>query len=246
MGVPPEHATFLRRGPYPVDRAISLDGSDRELLSRYGYWLEALAIGAIAPSTPEQVQFVRVARGEAEPQSAFEVAWARHRRGDGAKPKQVGPLEIADRLERLQETRMAVMRLEEEHQVVRTSVLQDVTPLLQALETEYADRRAAIMKDIEPQLEAVDAEFASKAEAATKEVERLDGEVREAVLEFGASFKHAGVSAVYVRPPVKWDRRGLDKYAEAHPEVATFRSIGKPSVRIKFEGPPRAGHPENA
>ena len=98
MSIPPEHAALLRRTAYPVHPAAVLDDRERELLSRYGYWLEALADGALPPSTPDQVRFVCAARGEAEPQSVFEKAWAKQQRAVGPSQPPVGPMELAERL----------------------------------------------------------------------------------------------------------------------------------------------------
>jgi uncharacterized protein YifE (UPF0438 family) len=46
-------------------------------LTEFGGLLEALAAGAVAPTTPEQEHFLRVDREEAEPQSVAERAWVR-------------------------------------------------------------------------------------------------------------------------------------------------------------------------
>jgi hypothetical protein len=216
MGVPAEHAALLRRGAYPVHPAASLDDRERELLTRYGYWLEALATGALVPNTPEQIQFVRVARGEGEPRSAFEVAWSKHQGVALPAGPRVGPLELAGRLERLQAARAAA----------------------RAVEEEYAQRRAAIMEQVQPQLEALEAGFADRLRATGEEASRLEAEAREAVLAFGASFQHAGIHAVYARPRISWDTPGLTQYMETHPEVAEFRRVGKPSVSLRFQAPP--------
>jgi uncharacterized protein YifE (UPF0438 family) len=216
--MPPEHAAFLRRGTYPVHPAAALDDRERELLSRYGYWLEALSTGTLSPSTPEQIQFVRVARGEAEPRSAFELAWAKQQWAAGPAQPRVGPMELAGRLERLQEARAALVPVQKE----------------------YAERRAAIMEQVQPLLEALDAEFADRLRPTREEASRLEAEAREAVLAFGASFRHAGVHAVYTRPRVTWDSRRLARYMETHPEVAEFRHVGKPSVSLRFDPPSEA------
>jgi hypothetical protein len=186
---------------------------ERELLSRYGYWLEALATAALSPSTAEQIQFVRVARGEAEPRSAFEVAWAKNRWAAGSARPRVGPMELAGRLERLQAARIAAVAVHEE----------------------YDERRTAIMEQVRPLLEELDAEFSERLRTTGEEASRLEAEAREAVLAFGASFRHAGVRAVYARPRITWDSRGLIQYMETHPEVAEFRRVGKPSVSLRFD-----------
>jgi len=220
--MPPEHAVFLRRGAFPIHPAAALDQRERELLSQYGYWLEALVTGALTASTPEQIQFVRVARGEAEPRSAFEMSWAKHQWAtDSAQPR-VGPMELAGRLERLRSARIAAVIVQEK----------------------YAERRAAIMDQFRPLLEAIDAEFADRLRASGEEAARVEAEVRETVLAFGASFRHAGVHAVYTRPRVTWDSRGLARYMETHPDVGQFRRVGKPSVSLRFDALPETQPPQ--
>ena len=46
-------------------------------LSKYGNWMEALALGAIRPVTPEQEHFLAVDREDAEPATVCERAWVR-------------------------------------------------------------------------------------------------------------------------------------------------------------------------
>jgi uncharacterized protein YifE (UPF0438 family) len=61
-------------------------------LTECGTLLEALASGAVPPTTPEQKHFLRVDRGEAEPRTVAERAWLRLKgrrefeHGDQAKP----------------------------------------------------------------------------------------------------------------------------------------------------------------
>lgn len=50
---------------------------EREVLHRYGFWLEALADGRIEPITPAQAHFCSVVRGEAKSQTLHERAWMR-------------------------------------------------------------------------------------------------------------------------------------------------------------------------
>jgi uncharacterized protein YifE (UPF0438 family) len=46
-------------------------------LSERGHFLEGLATGAMAPTTPEHEHFLQVDRDEAEPTTVDERAWAR-------------------------------------------------------------------------------------------------------------------------------------------------------------------------
>lgn len=218
MGMPADHTALIQRTGFPVPAAVTLDDPERELLTRYGYWLEALAGGALAPVTPEQRQFVRVARGEAEPESAFEVVWVKCRQVASPDPPPVGPLELADRLARLDAARAAAAAVRDEHSA----------------------RRAAILELVRPQLDALDAELADRLAATGDESARLEAEAREAVLAYGASFRHAGIHAVYAGGRVTWDNKGLVRYMETHPDVGEFRRVGAPSVSLRFQPPPEA------
>ena len=217
MDMPPDHAALIRRTGYPVHPEASLDDGERKLLARYGHWLEALAAGILEPNSPDQHQFVRVARGEAEPRSAFEIAWAKNQWATETAQPRIGPMELAGRLERLQAARAAST----------------------AIQAEYAERHAAILERVRPLLEALDAEFADRSLAAADEAARMEAEVREAVAAYGASFWHAGVRAVYNRPRVTWDSRRLSEYMKSHPEVAEFRRFSKPFVSLRFDPPPQ-------
>jgi hypothetical protein len=212
MALPPEHTALLQRGGFPIPATGDFSDPERDLLSRYGYWMEALASGQIAPFTPEQQHFVRVAQGAEEPNSAFEQAWTRYKQVAAPPQPKVGPLELAACIERLQGGRTAALAAQEEH----------------------AARRAAILEQVRPLLEAVDAEFADRLKVTAEELSRLQTEARDAVLTYGASFRHAGVHAVYSRGRVTWDTGELTRYMETHPEVAEFRRIGEPSVSLRF------------
>ena len=76
--VPPEHLEYLRRQSFALRCSAAVFPADElEALAEYGNWLEALAAGAIRPVTAEQEHFLRVDRGEAEPETVCERAWVR-------------------------------------------------------------------------------------------------------------------------------------------------------------------------
>ncbi len=215
MGIPTEHTKLIHRTGFPVPVTTALDGQERGLLTRYGYWLEALASGAIAPITPDQQQFVRVACGDAEPRSAFEVAWVKFSQIADAVSTQVGPLELANRLAKLGAARAAAT----------------------AAQDEYSARRVAILEQVRSQLDALDAEFADRLAATSEVSARLEAEARAAVLVYGGSFRHAGIHAVYTKCRVTWDSKGLARYLESHPGVGEFRRVSAPSVSLRFQPP---------
>ena len=75
---PPDHQLYLRRRPFAFRCAVAIFPDDElQALTDYGNWLEALANGAIKPATAEQERFLRVDRGDVEPEALFERAWVR-------------------------------------------------------------------------------------------------------------------------------------------------------------------------
>jgi len=100
---------------------------------------------------------------------------------------------------------------------------------------EYEQRREAVLEVVRAQLEALDSEFGELIHAAKDAVAQCEAEVREAVLQVGESVKQEGIHAVFVRGRVSWDSEALSRYAETHPEVKDFRSVGAPSVSIRYK-----------
>lgn len=56
----------------------ALTAREQELIKRYGDFYRALNGGRREPQTPDQVRFVEVCRGHAEPLSEHEVAFAKY------------------------------------------------------------------------------------------------------------------------------------------------------------------------
>ena len=76
--VPSDHLAYMRRRPFSLGCSAAVFPADElAVLEEYGHWLEALAVGAIRPVTPDQEHFLTVDRGEAEPQTVCERAWVR-------------------------------------------------------------------------------------------------------------------------------------------------------------------------
>ena len=72
---PPEHQAFCgKRMMVEVNPGI-FSKEELDFLEQYGFWLAALANGAIEPFTKEQTEFVEVCRGEREAVKMWEKAW---------------------------------------------------------------------------------------------------------------------------------------------------------------------------
>ena len=90
--------------------------------------------------------------------------------------------------------------------------------------------------EIKEKLAEIEAEFAPKVEALSAENERLAAQIREQVLEFGTTVSGDFHQAVYTKPRVSWDNKGLAGYSVAHPEIMVFQKVGEPSVSIRAKG----------
>jgi uncharacterized protein YifE (UPF0438 family) len=93
MTVADDHRRFLKKTGYfvPDSAAAQLSRSERDLLVRYGHWLEALANGVLTPTTVAQQHFVRAAAGDVDAESPFEVAWVKFRRLRSHQPRRHVP-----------------------------------------------------------------------------------------------------------------------------------------------------------
>lgn len=207
MPTPADHAALLRRTDYPVPPHAVVSDADRQALTRYGYWLEGLAHGRIAPATPEQERFVRVSKGQEPPASAFEHAWANLH-----KPAPT-PAELADTAARLQELRQAAT----------------------ALQQGFVFRQLDVMARVQPELDAIQAEMQAKLKPLQAEVERLEAALKDGVRRRGSSFWHRGVRVTYSKPRITFDNKALQQYAETHPDINQFRKVGQPIVSIRYD-----------
>ena len=94
-------------------------------------------------------------------------------------------------------------------------------------------RRTIITPEIQAQLDELDAEMLSTLEPVTQATNDLTEAIKENVITTGASVKGTFLQAVYSKPRVTWDNKGLDGFMVAHPEIKAFRKEGEPSVSIR-------------
>jgi uncharacterized protein YifE (UPF0438 family) len=202
---PEDHTAYLARHDFVIPPG-DFTPPEKELLAKYGRWMEALASGALVPTTPNQKQFVRVARGESEPATDFERVW----------------LKVL--------TERAVAK-----EVVRTfEALRTARAHASEVEAEYLAARQVVLASIREQLDEIDAEFAEQIQSANERSATAEKEVRELVLKLGRSVGIAGIKGFYRNGNVSWDNEKMAAYAKLHPEVLAFRKVGKPSSALRF------------
>jgi uncharacterized protein YifE (UPF0438 family) len=200
-----DHKAFLDRRDFAIPPG-DFTPAERSLLAKYGRWLEALAAGALTPLTPTQEQFVRVARGEGEPATEYEIAWMKV-----AHHRSIAP------------------------EVIRTfRALAESRAEAAALEAEYRDARSAVLAQIRDQLDAVDGAYSERLQAATEAAANNEQALRALMLRLKHSVTLAGIRAVYTSARVTWDSKAMEAYSQNHPEVREFRKVGNPVVALRF------------
>lgn len=117
--------------------------------------------------------------------------------------------------------------------IARLDELAEVRAAADVARVDYEAKRAALLATIQAELDALEVEYQPLFEAAETRAAVLVEEIKQAVIEQGATVKGAHLQAVYARGRVSWDTKGLDRYAAAHPDVLNFRKQGDPSVSLR-------------
>ena len=122
----------------------------------------------------------------------------------------------------------------EEEIHLRLDELSEVMSARDVARIDHQTARAALIpKEIQAALDDMEAEFTLRDAAIALNIEELEKEIKQAILAHGASVKGAHLHAVWSKPRVNWDSRGLDRYAAQHPDVLVFRSEGEASVALR-------------
>lgn len=97
---------------------------------------------------------------------------------------------------------------------------------------------------VERQIREVVPDLVSKIDEIRATGEKLDAQLAEedkalanaigdSTVSLGETQRGKTLMAVYSKPRVAWDNKGLDGYAVAHPEIEVFKKVGKASVAIR-------------
>ena len=226
MAIPQEHQTYLQQKGYRPRCPDALSAEEADILFRYGYWLEALALGVIAPTTPEQTHFVQVVRGEAGADTPFERIWMKLQDHLGVS----APRTPGERWDQAGQTAAS----KADHPQTKFEQLAEAKKALQDLRGCIEAEREEILKGVREELAALDAKYADQLREAGRAVAELESEVKAVVLQLRRSLRVGDVQAIFYRGRVTWDSRGLARYAEGNPEVEQFRKVGAPSVVVRY------------
>jgi hypothetical protein len=111
--------------------------------------------------------------------------------------------------------------------------LSQVQAAVELTRLDYEAKRAQILKTVQTELDALDAEYNPLIESSKARIATLEEEIKNDVLQHGASVKGSRLFAVFYQGRVSWDTKRLDQYANTHPEITAFRKQGNPSVSLR-------------
>ena len=74
------HLAAGKRPFYPLANNSQFLPEEKEMLRKYGSWMQALANGGIEPYTAGQEHFIEVAKGRAAPRNQYEEVWIKYQR----------------------------------------------------------------------------------------------------------------------------------------------------------------------
>ena len=92
--------------------------------------------------------------------------------------------------------------------------------------------RQVLGPDLLAQLEEIEDEFASSVEGVDLNIAQLEREIRQEVIDHGATVKGEYLRAVYNRGRITWDSEKLEHMAQFVPEILGYRREGKPYISI--------------
>jgi len=115
----------------------------------------------------------------------------------------------------------------------RLNGLWEIRERTQAVRADYSARIDAIMATVQDQIDAVKAEFEPQINSFVGAEALLEAEIKEYVINLGASVKATNLHAVYAKGRVTWDGKKLDGMMSIIPALADARKEGEPSVSIR-------------
>jgi hypothetical protein len=79
----------------------------------------------------------------------------------------------------------------------------------------------------------IEFEFHGKIGAVDENIKALEAEIKAATKAEGKTVKGKYFSAIYVKGRTSWDTEGLNVYADQHPGVVKYRTVGEPSITLR-------------
>jgi hypothetical protein len=93
--------------------------------------------------------------------------------------------------------------------------------------------RDTLTAELDAKIQALEEERALLSAGVDQKIAHLESRIRDSVISMGQSVKGQHLHAIYSKPRITWDSKGLGGYVVAHPEISAFRKEGNPSVSIR-------------
>lgn len=105
-----------------------------------------------------------------------------------------------------------------------------------AARLDYEAKRQEILKKVQTELDALEVEYQPILDSVKENMEELEKEIRTEVLMHGESVSGGAYRALFTKGRIGWDNKGIEKYAQKHPEVLEFRREGAPIISLRLIG----------
>ncbi len=234
MPTPADHAELLRRADYPVPTGATLTDAERQTVGRFGYWMQALTAGTIAPATPEQEHFVLAARGMEDPTTAFEIAWEKVRLSAALPATGLTAASSLTTGTREKAWQSATVTAAPASLTAVARQLDETRATAIALRQADLSRRLDILAKVQPEIDALDAEMSGRLKPLEAEMARLETLLKDGVRAAGQSFRYKDIRVTYYRARITFDNTGLQAYSVSNPDILRFRKVGQPTAYIRY------------
>lgn len=118
--------------------------------------------------------------------------------------------------------------------VLRLNSLNELRDAISILEAERTRKTDEIIADLAPEILAVNEEYDELTLSLRDRIHEADCYIKSRVAnDLRETVRGESLMAVYSKPRVTWDGKGLTGYMVAHPEIEAFKKVGKPSVSIR-------------
>ena len=117
--------------------------------------------------------------------------------------------------------------------VTRLNELNELRDAIALLEGERTRKIDEITADLAPEILAANEKYDSMTLPLRDRIHEVDNYIKSQVAKKCETVRGAFLMAVYSKPRVTWDGKGLLGYMVAHPEIEAFKKVGRPSVSIR-------------
>ncbi len=103
-----------------------------------------------------------------------------------------------------------------------------------AVRLRYQEQIDKLLAPILSELRELELRRDTEIQAIETELAVLKEAIRLEVLSARKTIKGERIMAIYNKPRITWDNKGLEGFSVAHPEINAFRREGEPSVSIRL------------